>query len=149
MGQTLSEIFVHIIFSTKERRPFISANVKGDLHRYIGGIVRSLGGNPIAIGGVSDHVHILGRLPPSISISDMVRTIKARSSHWMHERPNGEQFSWQAGYGAFTVSKSQVDSVSRYIANQEVHHRTCTFQDEYIQTLKAHNVEYDERYIWT
>lgn len=149
MAQTLSNLLTHVIFSTKDRRPIIPAELKKDLHAYMGGIVKSLGELPLAIGGIADHVHLLLRLPPRLSVSDAVRTIKARSSHWMHEQSGGTMFSWQTGYRAFSVSLSNVDTVARYIANQEIHHRKCTFQDEYIKTLKLHDVEYDERYIWS
>jgi len=103
----------------------------------------------LAVGGIFDHVHVLMRLPPSVSISDAMRTIKARSSHWMHEREGSPFFAWQAGYGAFSVSRSNVQAVARYIANQPIHHRGQSFEHEYLETLRLNDVEYDERYIWT
>jgi putative transposase len=149
MAQTLSNLISHLIFSTKERRPLINEEFRHDLHAYLGGIVRNLRGAALTINGVSDHVHLLIQLPPSLSMSDAVRTIKANSTRWVHERTRNKLFAWQAGYGVFSVSRSNVDVVARYIANQEAHHRKRSFQDEYVDFLKRHDVDYDERYIWS
>jgi len=149
VAQTLSNLVTHVVFSTRERRAIIARDVMPELHSYVGGIVRNLGGKALAVGGIADHVHVLMRLPPSVSISDAVRTIKARSSHWMHEQEGSALFAWQAGYGAFSVSRSNVQAVARYIANQAIHHRNQSFEHEYLETLRLNDVEYDERYIWT
>ncbi len=149
MSSTYTNLLFHIIFSTKDRRPFINPELRVELHPYIGGIIVDAGGNPIEIGGVSDHVHILARLPANLALSDALRLIKTNSSKWANERPDlMRTFAWQTGYAAFTVSKSQADSVREYIQNQERHHRLKTFKHELVSVLKKNDIEYDERYLW-
>ncbi len=148
MPSTHLSLHYHVVFSTKNRAPLISASWRENLHAYLGGGVRNLDGIPEAIGGVADHVHLLLGLKATAALSDTVRDIKANSSRWVHGETGDRGFSWQEGYGAFTVSASQLDAVRSYIANQEEHHRKRTFQEEYVELLKRSWVEYDERYLW-
>jgi REP element-mobilizing transposase RayT len=124
----------------------ITADLKPDLLAYIGGIIRELDGKLLAADGTSDHVHLLMRLPPKLSLADGLRVIKTNSSRWVRE--THRQFRWQAGYAAFSVSESNLPAVARYIRNQEQHHRRISFQEELRACLKKHRIEYDERYIW-
>jgi REP element-mobilizing transposase RayT len=149
MAHTFTNLLTHIIFSTKERVPCISADLKPKLHAYMGGIVRELKGKAYSIDGTNDHVHLLVSLPPSISLSDAMRIIKTNSSGWVHNLDARHRtFAWQIGYGAFSVSKSNVAAVVRYIQNQEEHHRKISFKEEFVEFLEKHGIEYDERYIW-
>jgi putative transposase len=149
MAHTYASLFYHCIFSTKDRAPQIVPQLAPDLFAYMGGIVRSLHGIPLLINGVADHVHMLIALPATLSIADAMRLVKTNSSKWVHERfPDHASFAWQSGYGAFSVSKSNVPSVDAYIARQEEHHRTMTFQEEFLAFLRRHGIDYDERYIW-
>ena len=127
----------------------IKQDIAPRIHEYLGGIVRNKGGVAFAIGGMPDHVHLLFRWKTDDSLSNLMRDIKCNSSRWIHETlPDMTSFAWQEGYGAFTVSQSQKETVERYIANQEAHHRGRSYQDEYVDLLKAHQVEYDERFLW-
>jgi REP element-mobilizing transposase RayT len=149
MAHTFTHLLTHCIFSTHDRRPFIAELIRNDLHAYLGGIVRGLKGTALAIGGTSDHVHLLARLPAEVAVAECMRITKANSSLWVHERwPERRSFSWQRGYGAFSVSESARDSVVRYIQSQEKHHRKMTFEDEFKELLRKHGVEFDERYLW-
>ena len=127
--------------------PLIDADIKLRLHAYLGGIVRELGGTALIIGGTNDHVHLLIGLPPTLALSDVVRTIKTNSSRWMHEQGKTE-FEWQRGFGAFSVSSANLDAIKRYIANQEEHHQKTTFRDEFIDFLQRSETEFDEKYLW-
>lgn len=148
MSHTYSLLLYHIVFSTKERRPTITPALEADLHAYLGGIVREIGGRPLAVGGVADHVHLLAQLPPRIAPADAARVIKTNSSKWVHEQKNDPRFQWQDGYAAFSVSESGRDRVIRYIQGQADHHRKQTFQEELIELLERHKIEYDPRYFW-
>jgi REP element-mobilizing transposase RayT len=149
MGQTFTQLYYHLVFSTKERYPFLDGDLQPRMFAYLGGILRELRGTALQVGGMLDHVHILCSLPPTISISKALQVIKANSSGWLHETwPERRAFAWQAGYGAFSVSRSSCDSVQRYIVNQQEHHRRLTFKEEFIRLLKKHGIEYDERYLW-
>jgi REP element-mobilizing transposase RayT len=149
MAHSYSRLVYHLVFSTKERRPLLKTEVRPRVLAYLGGIVRNLGGEPLANNGVEDHVHMLAKLPGKIAIADAIRDIKANSSKWMHDEGLvSRSFGWQTGYAAFTVSKSGEDAVRRYIADQERHHRKMTFKEELIQLLERHGIEYDERYLW-
>lgn len=149
MPSTYTNLLYHIIFSTKDRRPFIGSEFREDLHPYIGGIIRDFRGEPIEIGGVADHVHILAKLPATLAVADALRLIKSNSSKWAGEHPElVRTFAWQTGYAAFTVSKSQANAVREYIQNQEPHHRRQTFKQELVSLLKKNAIEYDERYLW-
>jgi len=141
--------YFHCIFSTRDRRPFIKPELRERLWPFLGGIARQNKMKAIEIGGVEDHVHILLSLPSTMAISKAVQLIKGGSSKWVHETfPEHRLFAWQEEYGAFSVSVSQLDKTSEYIKGQEAHHRTMTFQEEFLAFLKKHNMEYDERYIW-
>ena len=149
MSHSFHQNFAHIVFSTKERQRTIAAELESRLHAYLGGIVREQGGVPLRINGTDDHVHILARTPKTVADSDFMRSLKTNSSKWIHETfPQRRGFAWQVGYGWFSVSKSAVPKVETYIDNQKEHHRTMTFQEEFIQLLKKHGIEYDERYLW-
>ncbi len=149
MAHTFANLLAHVIFSTKDRAPFIDAELKPQLFAYMGGIIRECNGTALKVNGTADHVHLLLRLPPSVSIAEAMRVLKANSSRWVHDRwPSHSAFGWQTGYGAFSVSQSNVSAVLRYIADQEEHHRKASFQEEFIAYLRRHGIEYDERYIW-
>ncbi len=149
MAHTFSHLCYHFIFSTKDRIASIGHELKPRLHAYIGGILRELKCTPLAIGGTADHVHVLPMLPTTACVSDVMRIVKTNSSRWARREMRKRTFGWQTGYAAFTVSRSSVRSVARYVAEQETHHRRRSFKDEFIALLKKHGVEYDERYIWT
>jgi putative transposase len=120
-----------------------------ELHAYLGGLTRELKGKTFAIGGAPDHVHLLIALPPTVPISDALRFIKANSSGWVHDKwPKRASFAWQLGFGAFGVSRSNAPQVIKYIENQKAHHRRVTFQEEFLDFLRKHQIEYDERYLW-
>jgi len=150
MSQSLSSVFLHIVFSTKERFPFLSdAEVRGQVHAFLGGIAKKLNCPPILVGGVADHVHILIHLGRSVSQADLVKELKRGSNIWIHERfPQIAKFAWQAGYGAFSVSASNLEAVRTYIENQPEHHAKVSFQDEFRAFLEKHGVPFDERYVW-
>ena len=143
-----TNLLYHIVYATKGRAPLITLDLKGRLHGYLGGIVGGLGGAPIEINGMSEHVHLLVRLRPIISVSDFLSKLKSGSSLWAKRQTKG-RFAWQAKYGAFTVSESQVGKVRKYIRDQEKHHRTMSFEEEFEALLKANHVEFDEKYLWT
>jgi REP element-mobilizing transposase RayT len=149
MPQSLSKVILHIIFSTKDREPWFDSDVQPRIHAYLATICRDLGAELVHVGGVADHVHILTALPRTLSQAELIEQIKKASSRWiktLHARYRG--FFWQRGYGAFSVSPSQVDSVLKYIRTQQEHHRTRTFQEEYRALLRKHCVDFDERYVW-
>lgn len=150
MPQSLSSVYLHIIFSTKDRFPFLSKEeVRRETHAMLGGIANRLHCPPVLVGGVADHVHILLQLDRRISQADLVKELKRASNLWMQERfPEIQNFAWQAGYGAFSVSASQVESVRQYIEGQEEHHRHLSFQDEFRTILEKHGVAFDARYVW-
>ena len=148
MSSTHLSLHYHIVFSTKERRPIISDDWRENLHSFLGGCIKTLGGFPEAIGGTNDHVHLLIGLRTTHRLADVVKDIKVASSKWIHQEMNHKLFSWQTGYGAFTVGISNIEQVKNYILNQEKHHQKKNFQDEYVEMLKAANVEYDEKYLW-
>jgi REP element-mobilizing transposase RayT len=149
MGHTYTHLLVHIVFGTKHRMPIIDDDLRERLFPYIGGIVREIGGAALIVNGTADHVHILASVPATISIADLMRVAKTNSSRWVNEQKDRKnRFEWQSGYGAFSVSHSNLESVRRYIANQEEHHRKMTFAEEFVSFLKKHGVAYDERYLW-
>jgi len=146
---TFTKLNYHIVFATKNRLKSIRTDFRERLYEYIGGIIRAQKGSLIEIGGVADYIHILARIPPTIALSDSVRDLKASSSKWIHESDvAGRDFAWQKGFGAFTVSYSLVDSVVEYVRNQEEHHRVKTFQEEYIEFLKRHDIEFEPKYLF-
>ena len=150
MPQSLSSVYLHLVFSTKERQPFLrDPNLRQEMHAYLGGISKTLECPPLIVGGVEDHVHLLGRMARTITQADWVKELKRVSSIWIKQRdPASAAFAWQGGYGAFSVSTSALDRTSEYIANQEQHHQKQTFQDEYRASLRKHGIEWDERYVW-
>ena len=147
MAHTLVKLNVHIVFHVKSRVIGMRKEDLPQIFAYIGGIIRSIGGAPIEVGGVTNHVHILSSLPKTMSLADFVRVVKAKSSKWMKTiDPYYESFMWQVGYGAFSVSPSILENTIRYIRNQEAHHRKQSFEKEYKTFLNAYNVQYDEQY---
>jgi putative transposase len=146
MSHTFSKNHQHIIFSTKGREKSIRKELQTELWAYIAGTCRNLKMDALAIGGSDDHIHILLDLPPRISVAEAVLAIKANSSRWMKQTV--KQFSWQEGYGAFSVSASNVAAVEKYIFTQEQHHRKKSFQEEYLAFLKRHGVKFDPRYVF-
>jgi len=150
MPQSLAKILVHTVFSTKDRRPFLrDKSLRDELHRYLGGILTRLDCQPIIVGGVEDHVHILSTLARTCEVAEMVKEVKRGSSLWIKTKSADLQdFAWQNGYGIFSIGFSQVQSVRNYIAEQENHHHKVSFQDEYRQLLNRYDIEFDERYVW-
>ena len=149
MPQSLSSILIHLIFSTKNREPFITEAIEKELHPYMAKIFRELNSPSLTIGGTDDHVHILFSLGRTIEVADLVEKVKTNSSKWI--KTKGQEFAnfhWQRGYGAFSIGQSQVSTLKRYIARQRIHHRRITFQDEYRKFLKSYGIDYDERYVW-
>lgn len=149
MPQSLSKVYVHLSFSTKNRYPFIDGAIKERLWDYLGGICKSLECEPVQIGGHNDHVHILCLLSKKIAQVKLVEEVKKSSSKWIKTIDSKyDKFYWQDGYGIFSVNPSEVNVVIEYIKNQEEHHKKRTFQEEFLAFLKKYNVEYDERYLW-
>ena len=149
MGQSLSKIYVHLIFSTKSRERTLPDAIRPDLHAYLGGTLKGLGCLPVEINTEPDHLHALFLLSRTEALSDVVGQLKKSSNDWLRSRgPEFAGFFWQAGFGAFSVSQSQVAEVRAYICNQREHHRVKTFQEEFRAFLRAYEVEFDERYVW-
>lgn len=148
MPSTHLSLHYHLVFSTKDRIPFIAPAWRERLHAFLGGTVKHLDGVPEAIGGVADHVHLLIGLNAMHRLSDVMREIKSVSSRWVHDETGAALFSWQEGYGAFTVGAPQCPAVKEYIARQEEHHRVGSFQEEYLDFLKRGGVTFDDRYLW-
>ena len=149
MPQSFGSLHFHLVFSTKNRQPLIDAELQSRLYEYMGGILRAEKSVLLAAGGVPDHVHLLVSLSRELSLAETLRLVKANSSKWIHETfPGREQFAWQAGYGAFSVSFSNLPDVKNYIGRQAEHHRIRTFQDEFREFLRRHELAWDERYVW-
>jgi REP element-mobilizing transposase RayT len=148
MPSTHLSLHFHIVFSTKDRHPFITDAWRERLHEYLGGLVRAADGIPEAVGGTADHVHLLIGLRATHTLAAFVQDLKQTSSKWIHETIGIKNFAWQPGYGAFTVSVSNRRIVKEYIATQIEHHRTKSFQEEYLILLQKHGVEFDEKYLW-
>lgn len=149
MPQSLSKIYSHIVFSTKNRANIIDKKIEGELYNYIGGVCKSLECNPVIVGGYRNHVHILCLLSRKVAAMNLIQEIKQSSSKWI--KTKGTQYSdfyWQDGYGVFSVSQSHVEKVTSYISNQEIHHQKRDFKKEFIVLLRRYKVEYDERYLW-
>jgi len=150
MPQSLAQIYVHLVFSTKERRPLLQEiALREEMHSMLGGTCNKLDCPVLRVGGVADHAHILCRLGRMTAIVDLVKELKRESSLWIKRR-SGEQrdFHWQTGYGAFSISPAHVEQLTRYIENQEQHHQTVSFQDELRGLLREYGLEWDERYVW-
>ena len=149
MAQSLAQMYVHIVFSTKDRHPFIHEDIEPQLYAYMGDTIKRMEGIPCLINGVADHVHVLSTLPRTVTLSKYIEEIKRPSSRWIKTKGGMyEKFGWQNGYGAFSVSSSRVASVKRYIAGQKEHHRTMTFKEEFLEFLRKYNIKFDERYLW-
>jgi putative transposase len=149
MSQSLAHLHIHLVFSTKNREPFLTDSVREVLHAYMATVLKNLGCVPVLINSVEDHVHLLFDLARTASVSQVVEDVKKSSSQWI--KTQGVEFAafaWQAGYGAFAVSASNVEMVRAYVVNQREHHRTKTFQEEYRLFLDRHGIAYDEKYVW-
>ena len=148
MSQSYTNLLYHLIFSTKDRRPFLTLERQPRWYEYIGGIIRGIGGISLGINSTEDHVHVLAKLRPDRTLSDVLRDLKRNGTGWLHDVfPDLKEFSWQRGYGAFTVSHSNIDQVRDYIARQKEHHHRVGFRDEFIRFLKANGIAFDERYL--
>ena len=150
MPQSLAAIYLHIVFATKHRQPWLRDDAKRfALHEYLGGIARNMDCQPVRIGGVADHVHVLVRFGRTISVAELVREMKRGSTVWLRDADDAmSSFEWQAGYGAFSVSVSRLDDVVAYIAHQDEHHRVVTFQQELRAFFDKHGIAFDERFVW-
>ena len=142
MSRTYTNLIFHVVFSTKDRAKDLNLGVRAELYPYLSGLVRERRGKALAVGGGLDHVHLLASLPPSLDVSALLRFVKANSSRWVRGKFN-RHFGWQAGYSAFTVSRSKQSEVAAYIENQEAHHRRQSFEDEYVSLLKRNEIEFD------
>ncbi|MEP6945010.1 MAG: IS200/IS605 family transposase [Acidobacteriota bacterium] len=149
MPRSYTNLIYHIVFSTKDRKPLITPDRSERLYEYIGGTIRGFGGISLGINGMDDHAHVLTKLRADNALSDVLRDLKANSSGWMHDVfPDAKDFAWQNGYGAFTVSPSQIAGVQKYIAEQQIHHATRTFESEFVALLEKNEVDFDLRYLW-
>ncbi|MFN0140699.1 MAG: transposase [Pyrinomonadaceae bacterium] len=150
MPQSLSQIYLHIVFSTKNHQPFIDESIQPELYAYMAKVLFEECGSPATIiGGVADHAHILLNLARTCAVAHLVEMVKKRSSKWI--KTKGRRFSkfqWQTGYGVFSVSSSSVERVIKYIANQKEHHKKQEFKDEFRRLLEKHSIDYDENYVW-
>jgi len=146
MANTYTNLLYHIVFSTQDRRPALTRDIRPELYAYIGGILRNHGGVLLTVGGTADHIHLLARVPPSIALADIMRELKASSSKWLNERT---PFAWQRGYAAFSVSESSGAAVVDYIGTQEKRHQQTPYDRELIRLLELHKVEFDPQYLWT
>ena len=148
MPQSLARLLVHLVFSTKNRIPLLqSPQLRSEVHAYLTATLQGQDCEPVQVGGVADHVHLLFGLSRTITLADLVKNLKTSSTKMVREKGQRD-FSWQTGYGAFSVSESNKSAVIAYIADQEINHRKMTFQEEIRALLKKHNVRFDERYIW-
>ncbi len=149
MPQSLSKVFIHVVFSTKDREPWLNKTLRPSLHAYLATVTRDLGAEAFRVGGTADHVHLAATLPRTVTQANMVQLIKTSSTHWLkRQHKNLTRFAWQRGYGIFSIGKSQLPALIRYIENQEEHHRKRSFQNEFRSLLKRYDVEFDERYVW-
>jgi REP element-mobilizing transposase RayT len=150
MPQSLSAIYLHLVFSTKNRVRFLQdTGLRSEMHRFLAGVCRELGCQALLVGGTEDHVHILGRLDRTGTVADWVKEAKRASTTWVRKRaPELRDFSWQAGYGAFSVSPPHVEPVRNYISQQQGHHAKTSFQDEFRNLIQKAGLELDERYMW-
>ena len=149
MPQSFTCLHHHIIFSTKNRLPQITPDLKTRLYAYLGGIIANRECTLLAAGGIADHIHLLVAIQPQVALSNLLRDIKSNSSKWIHDTfPEHRAFAWQDGYSAFAVSFSNIEQVRKYLAIQEEHHQRRTFQEELIDFLRRHEIPYDDRYIW-
>ena len=148
MANTFTQLAYHIVFSTKNRQPLIRESLQEELYEYIGGIVRKIDGKQLQVGGMPDHIHIIMLLKPTHMLADVVKTIKAKSSKWINQQvATKSKFAWQTGYGAFTVSASQLPVAIKYVQNQAEHHKTTTYKEEFEALLNKHGIEFDDKYL--
>ena len=148
VAHTYTNILIHALFSTKNRYPWLIAEVRDELFLYLGGTVNKLGGQSVLVNGAEDHVHMLLVQPPRLSLADLMEKVKANSSGWVKKRwPSRRAFAWQSGYTAFSVSKSHATQVKRYIANQQEHHRKLSFQEEVLAFLEKHGIAHDPHFV--
>ncbi len=150
MPQSLSAVYLHLIFSTKNREPWLADSaLRMETHAFLGGASKQLDCPPVAVGGVADHVHLLARCGRGITQSDWVKELKRASSRWLKDREaRMAGFAWQGGYGVFSVSPSALEAAEKYIHGQQEHHGKVTFQDEFREFLRKHRIDWDERYVW-
>ena len=149
MPQSLSQVILHIVFSTKDRRPWLDPAVRPRMHAYLAAVCRDCNCQAYRVGGVADHVHLAARLARTVSQAELLEKIKKTSSAWIKTQgARYADFHWQGGYGDFSIDWSQLEELERYIDSQEQHHRVLTFQEEYRMLLKKYHVEFDERYVW-
>ena len=150
MAQTLSKIYLHIVFSTKNRKNLIDKDIEMQLYAYISELSKEINCNVLAIGGTENHLHVLSTISRNISVSDYVKKIKSGSSGWIKSQSiKYNSFYWQNGYGVFSVSESMLERTKNYIFNQKSHHRKISFKDEYLRLLDKHQIGYDENYLWS
>lgn len=150
MAQTLVSLLVHVIFSTKNREPFITTEIEPELFAYIGGILNNKGCRLLDAGGTADHVHLLVSQSKNLGLSSLMKDVKKDSSSWIKTKGNEfRSFHWQDGYGAFSVGVGEIGGLTKYIAGQNEHHRKRSFQEELNEFLNAYGIQYDERYLWT
>lgn len=149
MANTYTQLIIHAVFAVKYRQRLINKAWKQELYGFMGAIINNMGHKTLAINGIEDHVHILFGMKPTLTISDTMRNIKANSSKWLNESEKLEtRFAWQDGYAAFSVSRTHLDAVYQYIANQEIHHQKTTFREEYIMLLEKNEVNFEEQWIF-
>ena len=149
MAQSLSNVYIHLIFSTKDRQQWLTDDIRPDLHSYMATVLKNIQCPATIVNSVEDHIHLLFKLHRTVTQSKVVEDIKKSSSKWLKSQsPDLALFSWQSGYGAFSVSESNLPQVSKYIERQKEHHQSQTFQDEYRAFLQRHRVTYDEHYLW-
>tara|TARA_R110002096_G_scaffold29509_7_gene88977 strand:+ start:3206 stop:3652 length:447 start_codon:yes stop_codon:yes gene_type:complete len=148
MPSTHTALYFHLIFSTKNRENWLECEIRSRIHTYLGGIVRGENGVALAVGGISDHVHLLVSLEATHRLCDVMREVKGDSSRWIKQTLDLPKFAWQEGYGAFTVSPPDLEKVRSYVLHQERHHQATTYKDEYLEMLRRGLVEFDDRYLW-
>lgn len=148
MGHSYCSAYFHCVFSTKERQKLITPELQKRLWSYLGGIARENNMKALAVGGIEDHVHVLLSIPSTMTIAKAMQLLKGGSSKWIHDEfPQQQRFAWQVGYGAFSIGASQIETTKQYIANQTEHHRTKTFEEEFLAFLEKHEIEFDSRYV--
>jgi REP-associated tyrosine transposase len=148
MAQSLAKVNLHLVFSTKNRRPCLTETIQPRVHAYLAGTLRNLGSEVYAVGGYTDHVHLLFTLPRTLSISQLVEKVKTGSSKWLKDENGISDFYWQGGFGVFSISESDIPGVRHYIEGQHEHHHKRTFQEELRELFAEHGIEFDERYVW-
>ena len=149
MPQSISYLMIHIIFSTKDRTPVINADIRSGLHAYLAAVTRNMNCECLRVGGVADHVHLAVRLSRTLTMAKFIETLKTSSSKWLKTQSQElTNFAWQRGYGAFSVSPSNLEALLQYIDHQEKHHRTRAFKEEFRTFLTKYGIDYDERYVW-